>query len=38
LLDADFSADDATNTPKEFRRRFKMNKELFVRIVFGIRE
>jgi hypothetical protein len=24
--------------PREFRRRFKMNKELFVRIVFGIRE
>ncbi|KAK1648806.1 hypothetical protein QYE76_066611 [Lolium multiflorum] len=38
LLDADYFADDATHSPKEFRRRFRMNKDLFMKIVFGIRE
>jgi hypothetical protein len=38
LLDSDYFADDATNTPKEFRRCFRINKEMFVKIVFGVRE
>ena len=38
LLETDYFADDATNTPKEFRRRFRMNKGLFMKIVFGVRE
>ena len=38
LLDADYFNDDATHSPKEFRRRFRMNKELFLKIVHGVRE
>ncbi|XP_071677296.1 uncharacterized protein [Lolium perenne] len=38
LLDADYFNNDATHSPKEFRRRFRMNKELFLKIVHGVRE
>jgi hypothetical protein len=38
LLDADYFADDVTHSPKEFRSRFRMNKDLFMKIVFGVRE
>ncbi|XP_071680175.1 uncharacterized protein [Lolium perenne] len=38
LLDADYFNDDATHSPKEFRRRFRMNKDLFLKIVHGARE
>jgi hypothetical protein len=38
LLHSDYFADDKTNTPKEFWRGFKMNKELFMKIVQGVRE
>jgi hypothetical protein len=36
LLNSDYFADDAINTSKEFRRRFRMNKEVFTRIVQGV--
>jgi hypothetical protein len=32
LLYSDYFADNTINTPKEFRRRFRMNKELFMKI------
>ena len=38
MLDTDYFADAATHMPKDFRRRFRMNKELFMKIVFGVRE
>ncbi|XP_071680279.1 uncharacterized protein [Lolium perenne] len=38
LLDADYFNDDATHSPMEFRRRFRMNKALFLKIVYGVRE
>jgi hypothetical protein len=38
LLHSDYFADDAINTPKEFHWRFRMNKELFMTIVQGVRE
>ncbi|XP_071678596.1 uncharacterized protein [Lolium perenne] len=38
LLECDYFADDATHTPKEFRHRSRMNKDLFMKIVFGVRE
>ncbi|XP_071683215.1 uncharacterized protein [Lolium perenne] len=38
LVDADYFNDDATHSPKEFRRWFRMNKELFLKIVHGVRE
>jgi hypothetical protein len=38
LLYSDYFADNAINTPKEFRRRFRMNKDLFMKIVQGMRE
>jgi hypothetical protein len=38
LFDSDYFAKDAANTPKEFRRHFLMNKETFMKIVFGERE
>jgi hypothetical protein len=38
LLHSDYFADDATNTPKEFWWRFRMNKDLFMKIVQGVRE
>jgi hypothetical protein len=38
LLYSDYFADDAINTLKEFCRRFRMNKDLFMKIVQGVRE
>ncbi|XP_071677166.1 uncharacterized protein [Lolium perenne] len=38
LLDADYFNDDTTHSPKEFWPRFRMNKELFLTIVHGVRE
>jgi hypothetical protein len=38
LLDSNYFADDATHTPKDFLRWFRMNKDLFMLIVFGVRE
>jgi hypothetical protein len=38
LLYFDYFTDNAINTPKEFRRWFRMNKELFIKIVQGVRE
>jgi hypothetical protein len=38
FLDSDYFADDATNTPKEFRHRFQMNKETFMSTMSGVRE
>jgi hypothetical protein len=32
LLDSDYFADDATNTPKEFQHHFWMNKEFSLRL------
>jgi hypothetical protein len=33
LLYSDYFADNAINTPKEFRQRFRMNTDLFMKIV-----
>jgi hypothetical protein len=33
-----YFADNAINTPKEFCRYFRMNKDLFMKIVQGVRE
>jgi hypothetical protein len=33
LLYSDYFADNAINTPKEFRWRFRMKKDLFMKIV-----
>ncbi|KAK1669836.1 hypothetical protein QYE76_057995 [Lolium multiflorum] len=38
LLDADYFNDDATHSPKDFWRWFRMNKDLFLKIVQGVRE
>ncbi|XP_071681679.1 uncharacterized protein [Lolium perenne] len=38
LLVTDYFNDGATHSPKEFRRRFRMNKELLLKIVHGARE
>jgi hypothetical protein len=38
LLYSDYFADDAINTPKEFHQRFRMNKDMFMKIVQGVRE
>jgi hypothetical protein len=35
---SDYFADNAINTPKKFRQWFRMNKELFMKIVQGMRE
>jgi hypothetical protein len=37
LLDSYYFAEDAANTPKEFRYSFRMNKQTFMKIVFGVR-
>ncbi|XP_071680385.1 uncharacterized protein [Lolium perenne] len=37
-LDADYFAGEATHSPKEFRHRFRINKDLFMKIVFGVGE
>nr|XP_051212291.1 uncharacterized protein LOC127329927 [Lolium perenne] len=38
LLDADYFNDDVTHSLKEFWRRFRMKKELFLKIVYGVRK
>jgi hypothetical protein len=38
LLDTDYFADDVTHSLKEFRRRLRMNNDLFMKIVYGARE
>jgi hypothetical protein len=38
LLYSNYLADNAINTPKKFSRRFRMNKEFFMKIVQGVRE
>jgi hypothetical protein len=38
LLHSDYFADNTINTPKEFRWHFRMNKDLFMKIVQGVRE
>jgi hypothetical protein len=38
MLEADYFADNPTHTHEDFWRRFRMNKELFMRIVYGVRE
>jgi hypothetical protein len=38
LLDSDYFTNDATHTPKDFHRRSRMNKDLFMKIFFGVRE
>jgi hypothetical protein len=38
LLDSDYFSDDATHTPKDFQRQLRMNKDMFMKIVFGVRE
>jgi hypothetical protein len=38
LLYSDYFADNAINKPKEFRRCFRMNKDLFMKIMQGVRE
>jgi hypothetical protein len=38
LLDAAYFTDDVTHSPKKFRRRFWMNKDMFMKIVFGVRK
>jgi hypothetical protein len=38
LLHSNYFSDDAINTPKKFRRHFRMNKDLFMKIVQGMRE
>jgi hypothetical protein len=38
LLYSDYFAENAINTPKKFCRQFRMNKELFMKIVQDVRE
>jgi hypothetical protein len=38
LLYSDYFVNDASNTPTEFRQRFRINKDLFMKIVQGVRE
>jgi hypothetical protein len=38
LLYSDYFADNTINTPKKFCRRFRMNKDLFKKIVHSVRE
>jgi hypothetical protein len=37
-LEADYFADKASHTHLEFRWRFRINKELFIKIFVGVRE
>jgi hypothetical protein len=34
----DYFTNNATHTPKDFRRCFRMNKDMFMKVVFGVRE
>jgi hypothetical protein len=38
MLESDYFADNAIHTPLEFWHRFRMNKELFMKIVVGVWE
>jgi hypothetical protein len=38
LPDSDYFVDNTTNSSKEFRCCFTINKELFMQIVFGVGE
>jgi hypothetical protein len=38
LLYTDYFADNAINTPREFHQHFRMNKDLFMKILQGVRE
>jgi hypothetical protein len=38
LLYSDYLADNAINTPKEFCWRFRVNNDLFIKIVQSVRE
>lgn len=38
LLECDCFADDATHSPNEFWCQFRMNKDLFMKIVFSVTE
>jgi hypothetical protein len=38
MLHVDYFANDSTYTPKYFWHRFRMNKELFMKLVYGARE
>ena len=38
MLYADYFADDPLHGEKRFRRRFRMNRKLFLKIVHGVRE
>jgi hypothetical protein len=38
MLESDYFAHNGIHTPLEFHRRFRMNKELFMNIVVGVRE
>jgi hypothetical protein len=38
LFDSYYFAEDAANTPKKFWYSFRMNKQTFMKIVFGVRE
>ena len=38
ILYGDYFADDPVDGEKTFRRRFRMNRNLFLRIVHGVRE
>jgi hypothetical protein len=38
MLEADYFPDNPTHAPKDFRWRFRMNKELSMKIVIGVRK
>jgi hypothetical protein len=38
ILELEYFADNALHTPLEFQRRFRMNKDLFIKIVVGVQE
>jgi hypothetical protein len=38
MLYTDYFTEKSTYTPKDFRRQFRMNKELFKNILHGVRE
>jgi hypothetical protein len=38
MLDIDYLSDESTYNTKDFRRRYMMNKELFMKIVHGVQD
>jgi hypothetical protein len=38
MLEADYYVQNPTHTPKNFWHRFRMNNELFTKIVYGVKE